>query len=85
MGDHMYSHLNRETFPKLVWTQLSQKPKTFYPIFIVFFKSTWNFEPFEKKDELHSLDISEVIDCEKSSFLNGGKLLLQNTLSKLTS
>ena len=39
-GDHMYSHVKREIFLQLVWTHLSQKPKTFSPIFIAFFKST---------------------------------------------
>ena len=84
-SDHMYSHLNREIFPQLVRTQLSQKPKTFSLIFISFLKSTWNFHHFGKKDELHSVNILEVIDTEECCLLNGGKLLLQNTFLKSTS
>ena len=63
-GDHMYSHLIREIFPQLVWTKLCQKPKTFSAIFIPFFKYTSNLEHFEKKDELHSWNISEFLDHE---------------------
>ena len=84
-GEHMYSRLNREIFPQLVWTQLCQKAKTFSEIFTAFLKSTWNFEHFGKKEELHRLNISEVIDTEECIFLNSRKLLLQNTLLKSTS
>ena len=48
-GDNMHFHLIGEIFPQLVRTQLCQKPKTFSRNFIVFFKSTWNFEHFQKK------------------------------------
>ena len=84
-GDHVYSRLSREVSPKLVRTQLCQKPKTFSAIFIAFFKSTSNFEHFEKEDELHSLNISEVIDTKECGFLSTGKLLLQKTLLNSTS
>ena len=46
-GDYMYSRLNRDIFPQLLQTILCQKPKTLYPIFTAFLKSTWNFEHFE--------------------------------------
>ena len=81
-GVHMYSRLNREIFPQIVWTKLSQKPKTFIQIFIAFLKSTWNFQHFGEKGELHSLNISEVIDTGECRFLNSQNLLLQNTLLK---
>ena len=81
-GNNMYSHLNRETFPQLNPTELRQKPKTFSAIFIQFFKSTWNFEQFRENDELHSLNIIEVIANEDGGFLKARKLLLQNTLLK---
>ena len=42
--------------------QSSEKPKN---IFIAFLESTLNFEHFEKKNEPHSLSISEVIDSKK--------------------
>ena len=84
-GDHLYSCLNTEIFRELVRTQLCQKSKVFSGIFIAFFKSPWNFEHFEKKDGLHSLNISELIDTEECGFSNARKLLLQNTLLKSTS
>ena len=84
-GDHMYSHLHREIFPQLVRTPLSQKPETFSRIYIPFFKSTWNFEIFGKKEAPRHLNISEVSDTEECGFLNAQKLLLQNTLLKSTS
>ena len=43
-------------------TLLAQKQRTFFAIFIVFLESTQNFAHFERKDHLHSLNISEVID-----------------------
>ena len=82
--DQLYSCLNRQIFPQLVRTQLYQKQKVFCPIFISFLKSTWNLEHLEKKEELHSLNISEVIDTEECNFFNARKLLLQNILLKLT-
>ena len=35
-----------------------------------FLKSTFNFEDCEKKDEPHSLCISEVIEDEKRGYVN---------------
>ena len=80
--DHMYSRLNREIFAQLVRKQLSQKPKIFSGNFVAFLKSTSIFEHFEKKDELHSLNIPEVLDTEECDFLNPRKLLLEKTLLK---
>ena len=48
--------------------QISQKPKTFCGLFIVSMKSTLNSEYFEKKDQSHSLSITEIIDCETGSY-----------------
>ena len=45
--------------------QLSQKQKTFFEFFIEFLKSSLNFEHFQKKDDCHSSDISEITDSEK--------------------
>ena len=84
-GDHMYSPFNRKIFSQLVQAQISQKPKRFSSIFIAFFKFTKIFERFERKDKLHSLNISEVIDTEERGFLNARKLLLQYRLLKSTS
>ena len=48
--------------------QISPKPKTFSQFFIVSMKSTLNCEHFEKKDQSHSLSITEIIDCETGSY-----------------
>ena len=48
--------------------QISPKPKTFSRFFIASMKSTLNSESFEKKDQSHSLSITEIIDCETGSY-----------------
>ena len=45
--------------------QLSRKQKTFSQFFSAFLKSSLNFEHFQKKDDSHSSDISEITDSEK--------------------
>ena len=70
MGDHMYTADSWEKFLQLVQTQFSLKPKTIYRILVAFLKSTQNFAHFEKKNELDGWNILEVINCEKSSYLN---------------
>ena len=47
---------------------ISPKPKTFSPFFIASMKSTLNSEYFKKKDQSHSLSITEIIDCETGSY-----------------
>ena len=48
--------------------QISPKPKTFSRFSIASMKSTLNSEYFEKKDQSHSLSITEIIDCEPGSY-----------------
>ena len=45
--------------------QLFQKPKTSSQFFCEFLKSTLDFEHFQKKDDSHSSDISEITDSKK--------------------
>ena len=45
--------------------QLSQKLKNFTEFFPAFYKSSLNFEHFQKKDDAHSLLISESTACKK--------------------
>ena len=45
--------------------QLSQKRGTWAQFFCEFLKSSLNFEHFQKKDDSHSSDISEITDSEK--------------------
>ena len=46
------------------------KTKNFFAIFIASMKSTLNSEYFDKKDQSHSLSITEIIDCETGSYWN---------------
>ena len=48
--------------------QISPKPKTFSEFRISSMKSTLNSEYFEKKDQSHSLSITEIIDREPGSY-----------------
>ena len=48
--------------------QISVKPKTFLEFCISSMKFTLNSEYFEKKDQSHSLSITEIIDCETGSY-----------------
>ena len=43
-------------------------------------KFTQNFEHFQRKDHVHSLNIWQVIEYEKCGYLNARELLFQNTL-----
>ena len=49
---------------------LSQKQKIFSGFFSAFFKSALNFEHFQKKNDAHSLCISEITDHEKRAKTN---------------
>ena len=53
--------------------QISPKPKTFSEFCFASMKFTLNSESFcplqvEKKDQSHSLSITEIIDCETGSY-----------------
>ena len=50
--------------------QISQKPKTLSLFFIASMKCTLNSEYFKKKDQSHSLSITEIIDWETGSYRN---------------
>ena len=56
--------------PQQFQTPLSHKQKTFSGFFIAFLECAWNLELFQKKDEYHSLIISEIIDAERRGYLN---------------
>ena len=47
---------------------ISPKPKSSSLFFIASMKSRLNSEYFEKKDQSHSLSITEIIDCETGSY-----------------
>ena len=71
----MYSCQRWDKLPQQVQTLLSQKQRTFSRIFISLLESRKNFAHFEIKDELHSLNISEIIDPQKYGCFNVHKLL----------
>ena len=56
---------NRDNLVQPIHMQLSEKGKTFSRFFNVFLKSRLSFEYFQKKDDAHSLFISEATACEK--------------------
>ena len=69
-ADDKYSRSNMQNLPQQFPTQLPQKQKTFSGFFIKFLKCAWNLKDFQKKDEYHSLIISEIIDAERRGYLN---------------
>ena len=49
--------------------QTSMKLKTCSQFLISFLKSTLNLEYFERKNQSHSLSTTEIINCEKGTYL----------------
>ena len=64
-ADDKYSLLNRDNLTQPIQILLSQKQQTFSQFLSSFFKSTLNFEHFQKKDDPHSRCISEITVSEK--------------------
>ena len=60
-----YSLLNRDSLTQPIPTRLSQKQKAFFRFFLAFSKSTLTFELLQKKDDLHSWNISYITLSEK--------------------
>ena len=65
-----YFRQNMENLQQQVQTLISLKAKTFSSYFIASLKSTLNLEYFEKKDQSHSLSITEINNCRTSSYLS---------------
>ena len=55
----------RDNLMQPIHMQLSEKLKSFSRFFNVFSKSRLSFEYFQKKDDAHSLFISEALACGK--------------------
>ena len=64
-ADDKYSLLNRDNLTQPIPTKLSRKQKAFFRFFLAFSKSTLNFEHLQKKDDLHSWNISYITHSEK--------------------
>ena len=68
--DNKYSCYKNEKSQQVIQMQLSKKTKDFLSFFIAFLKSASNFQHFEKEDQIQSSTISDIIDSERSSYLN---------------
>ena len=68
--DDKYSTRNIQNLTQQLQTTMSQKQKTCYRIFITYVKSRTNSDDFVKKDDSASLSIYDIIDAEKSGYLN---------------
>ena len=56
---------NRGKLMRPIYMQLSQKLKTFCGFYSEFSKCRLNFEYLQKRDDAHSLFLSEATACEK--------------------
>ena len=65
-----YFRYNLENLRQQLQTLISQKLKMFSGLFIASLESTLNLEYFEKKDQSHSLSITEINNCRTSSNLS---------------
>ena len=65
IADDKYSVHYKENLQKPIQMQLSKNQKTFSQVVAAFLKFTSIFQHFEKKDDLHSLCISEITDCKR--------------------
>ena len=83
-ADDKYSLINRRNFTQPIQILLSKKQKIFSEFFSSFFKCTFNFEHFEKKDDRHSSCISVITVSEEDDQINVSKIPLQNTLLQKT-
>ena len=83
-ADHKYSLCYIWNQQVLYQMQLYEKLKIFSRFFISFSKYSWNFEHFEKKNDIHSQCISEIIDCQRYGWTNGWIASFQSTLRQST-
>ena len=65
-ADGKYSLLTSDNLTQTIQMQLYQKQKYFSEFYITFLKCSSNFEHFQKKDDSHRSDISEITDFEKN-------------------
>ena len=79
-ANYEYSRSNTDNLSIPLQMQLSKKLKTFSTFSIAFSESALNFEHFEKKNELHSAGIFDVIDSQRRVYLTARKVLFLKTL-----
>ena len=63
---------------------ISQERKTFSGFFIAFLKCALNSVYFEKKDQSHSLSITEINNSEIGSYLNVFKAIFHARVRQST-
>ena len=68
--DDKYSRRYMQIFWQQLQRALSQKGMAFFRFFIAFLKCAWNLQNSEKKEEYHSLIITEIIASEKDVYLS---------------
>ena len=73
-ADHMLYGHSWEKLQQKVKTLLSQKQRTFSGIFLAFSKPKQDCAHFENKHQLHSFNISEVIEAGKCGYFSARKL-----------
>ena len=64
--------------------QTSMKLKTCSRFLIAFLKYALNLEYFERKNQSHSLSITEIINCETGSYLSAQKAIFLATVRQTT-
>ena len=62
-----YSLLNKNKLTQPIQIQIAKKEEKIFYFFSRFFKSTSNFEHFEKEDDPQSLYVFEITGCERRS------------------
>ena len=68
--DDKYSSPNIQNLTQQLQTTMSQKQRIFYRISTTYVKSRRSSDDFLKKDESTSLSFYDIIDAEKSGYLN---------------
>ena len=83
-ADYQYSRQNRENLWQQVPRHIYRKLKTLFGFFFAFLKSTLNLEYLQRKDQSHSLSITEIRNCQTGSYLNVQKVIFHATLRQRT-
>ena len=68
--DVKYSRRNMQNFWQQLQTPLSQKGKIFWSLLFAFLKCAWSLEHSQKKQEYHSLIITEIIGSERDNYFS---------------
>ena len=62
-----YSLKSKDKWMQTIQMHSSEKQNIFSEFFLEFFESALNFQNFQKKDDPHSLCISEITDHERNA------------------